>query len=102
MFFSFTCIEALSGESNQEMLTLYGIRYNRNGFAVLSTEHRAHDYLLPMKADQYAELVAEIEKVISVAKTGLKLTGGSVYRVRHGAILPMEDKLGMPYKVEAF
>ena len=102
MYLSFSCIEGLSGESNQELLTLYGIRYNRNGFAVLSTEHRAHDYLLPMKADQYAELVGEIEKALAGAKTGLKLTGGSVYRVRHGAILPMEDKLGMPYKVEPF
>ena len=102
MYFSFTCIEALSGESNQELLTLYGMRYNRNGFAVLSTEHRAHDYLLPMKADQYAELAEAIVEALSKAKTGLKLTGGSVYRVRHGAILPMEDKLGMPYKVEPF
>ena len=102
MYLSFTCIEALSGESNQEMLTLYGIRYNHNGFAVLSTEHRAHDYLLPMKADQFAELVSDITDALSKAKTGLKLTGGSVYRVRHGAILPMEDKLGMPYQVEPF
>ncbi len=102
MYFSFTCIEALSGESNQELLTLYGMRYNRNGFAVLSTEHLADDYLLPMKADQYAELAEAIVEALSKAKTGLKLTGGSVYRVRHGAILPMEDKLGMPYKVEPF
>ncbi|MBR5754607.1 MAG: hypothetical protein IKX97_02135, partial [Erysipelotrichaceae bacterium] len=66
------------------------------------TEHRAHDYLLPMKADQYAELIADVERCLAEGKTGIRITGGEIYRVRHGAILPMEDKLGLPYKVEAF
>ena len=54
------------------------------------------------KQDKVFRVFEEIEKALAGAKTGLKLTGGSVYRVRHGAILPMEDKLGMPYKVEPF
>ncbi|MCR5249166.1 MAG: hypothetical protein K6E50_01015 [Lachnospiraceae bacterium] len=102
MFLSFNCIEALSGEIHPEILTVYGVRYNRNNFAVLSTEHRMHDYLLPMKSDQYEEFVKELEKALAEAKTGVRLTGGEVYRVRHGAILPMEDKVGMPYKAEGF
>ncbi|MBR3308057.1 MAG: hypothetical protein IKI75_12505 [Lachnospiraceae bacterium] len=102
MYMAFDCIESLSGETHGEILTLYGVRFNRNNFAVLSTEHRAHDYLLPMKKEQFEEFVVDVRKALADGKVGIRLTGGAVYRVRHGAILPMEDKLGLPYKVEAF
>ena len=99
MFLSFDCLES-SGESHTEITTVYGIRYNRNGFAVLSTEHRAHDYLLPMTKEDYDIFSEELQNAAAKGAKIAKVTLGDVYRVRRGAILPMEDKLGVGYGVE--
>ena len=99
MYLSFDCMEG-SGESRTEITTFFGIRYNRNGFAVLSTEHRAHDYLMPMTKEDYDAFVRELQDAIASGAKIVKVTLGEIYRVRRGAILPMEDKLGVGYGVE--
>ena len=99
MYLTFDCTES-SGDNHREIATFFGIRYNRNGFAVLSTEHRAHDYLLPMTKEDYDVFSEELEKAIAGGAQIVRVTLGDVYRVRRGAILPMEDKLGVGYGVE--
>lgn len=99
MYLSFDCMES-NGESHREITTFCGIRYNTNGFAVLSTEHRAHDYLLPMTKADYDVFSEEIQNAIAGGADIAKVILGDVYRVRRGAILPMEDKLGVGYGIE--
>ncbi|MCR5717020.1 MAG: hypothetical protein K6G23_09265 [Lachnospiraceae bacterium] len=94
MFIEFACFDVSSDSEYTEICCFYGIRYNRQGFAVLSTEHRAHDYLLPMNRENYDRL----EKEISDALTGQHLVlQGTVYRVRRGAFLPVEKKVSQVY-----
>jgi len=99
MYLSFDCTES-NGGNHREITTFFGIRYNNNGFAVLSTEHRAHDYLLPMTKADYDVFSEELQDAIAGGAELVRITLGDVYRVRRGAILPMEDKVGVGYGVE--
>ena len=100
MFVEYSCHD-MTGEVFSELATFYGIRYNRNGFAVLSTEHAAHDYLLPMSGDHYKEFLEKITEVINNNFNVMRITRGKVYRVRRGAMLPLDDKKNNDYDIEA-
>ena len=85
MLLKVTCISE-DGTNGIEICTLYGIRFNKQGFAVLSTEHEKHDYLVPMKEDAFNILC---KTYIECAKEGanvIELVGGSVYRLRKNAM----------------
>ena len=97
MFVTYSCIENGSNAQTCEIATFYGIRYNRNGFAVLSTEHKNHDYLMPMTHGGYLELQEKITKIIRNGSGGISITGAPVFRVRRGAILPMDDTFSAHY-----
>ncbi len=102
MFFVFQCIDIDAGRNTStEICSFYGIRYNVNGFAVISTEHRNHDYLLPMKLTQYESLASQLTESLKNGKNLVRLTQGSVYRVRRGAIIPMDNKGSGTYSLES-
>ncbi len=86
---------------NEEMASLYGMRYNRNGFAILSTEHKNHDYLLPMTKERFQAFIAEFREMLKTEAGACEITGGQVYRVRRGAILHVERLMHPVYHVEA-
>jgi len=88
------------GEERNELATFYGIRYNRNGFAVLSTEHKAHDYLLPMRDEEYKKVLNEFTDAIKKGANILYVTNGYVYRVRRGAMLPFDDNTVSKYEIK--
>ncbi len=100
MFIEYVCHD-MTGEIFSELATFYGIRYNRNGFAVLSTEHAAHDYLLPMSGEQYSIFLNKITTIINNNFNVMRVTSGMVYRVRRGAMLPLDDKKNNEYDIEA-
>ena len=100
MLIEFLCQQTGNGIIHYEFSTFYGIRFNRNGFAVLSTEHSAHDYLLPMDDNSYESFVKELEHAIREGSRAVKISGDKVYRVRRGAILPLEDKRETNYRLE--
>ena len=91
----------MTGEIFSELATFYGIRYNRNGFAVLSTEHSAHDYLLPMSGEHYTAFLEKLTSIMNNNVSVVKITKGMIYRVRRGAMLPLDDKKNNEYDVEA-
>ena len=101
MFILFSSLSSFESDLvTTEISTFYGIRYNRNGFAVLSTEHSNHDYLLPMDVRHYQAFMAELEEAVRKSPGGIKITGDKVYRVRRGAMLHLEDKRGSVYHIE--
>ena len=102
MYIIFACLSSFESDLvTTEVSTFYGIRYNRNGFAVLSTEHSNHDYLLPMDVRHYQLFMEELEKAITLNPCGVRITGDKVYRVRRGAMLHLEDKRGSLYHIES-
>ena len=101
MFLIYDCIDVVSSKKTGEICTFRGIRYNANGFAVLSTEHSQHDYLLPMSQDAYLVFFEQTTELIRENVRGIRLTGAPVYRVRRGAMLPMDDKTSCRYQVSA-
>lgn len=100
MFIEYVCHDT-TGETFSELATFYGIRFNRNGFAVLSTEHSAHDYLLPMSAEHYKVFLDKLTATMNQNVSVIKITKGMIYRVRRGAMLPLDDKRNNEYDVEA-
>lgn len=100
MFIEYVCHD-MTGEIFSELATFYGIRYNRNGFAVLSTEHAAHDYLLPMSGEHYKVFLNKLTGIMNNNVSVVKITNGMIYRVRRGAMLPLDDKKNNEYDVEA-
>ncbi|SKB85848.1 hypothetical protein SAMN06296386_10710 [Lachnospiraceae bacterium] len=85
MLLKVSCISE-DGTNGVEICTLYGIRFNKQGFAILSTEHEKHDYLIPMTEEAYDMLC---KSYVACAKSGaavVELVGGSVYRLRKNAM----------------
>ncbi len=85
MLLKVTC-HSEDGTDGVEICTIYGIRFNKQGFAVLSTEHEKHDYLIPMTEESYLVLC---QSYISCVKGGAKvmeLVGGSAYRLRKNSM----------------
>ena len=101
MFLIYDCIDVGSSKKTGEICTFRGIRYNVNGFAVLSTEHSKHDYLLPMSQDAYLVFFEETTELIQENVPCIRISGAPVYRVRRGAMLPMDDKTSYRYHVSA-
>ncbi|MCR5788279.1 MAG: hypothetical protein K6G83_00175 [Lachnospiraceae bacterium] len=99
MFIQYSCHD-MTGEVCTELASFYGIRYNRNGFAVLSTEHAAHDYLLPMSVDSYKKFLDKLTGLINTDAKVIKISRGMIYRVRRGAMLPLDDKRSNEYDLE--
>lgn len=90
MFFKFNCLSEGNSEST-EICLFQGIRFNKIGFAVLSTEHVRHDYLLPMDMTTYDSLLSMIEKAIACGSNIVEVTGGNVYRVVKGSFLNVKE-----------
>lgn len=90
MFLKFNCFSEGNTEST-EICLFQGIRFNKIGFAVLSTEHIRHDYLLPMDMSSYDNLLKLIEKSIANKANIVEITGGNVYRVVKGSFLNVKE-----------
>ncbi len=86
---------------SQEISTLYGIRYNRNGFAILSTEHKNHDYLLPMTKEAYQAFLEEFRQQLKENAPAVEITGGQIYRVKRGAIIHVERLAHTAYHLQS-
>ncbi|MCR5627987.1 MAG: hypothetical protein K6F99_11745 [Lachnospiraceae bacterium] len=97
MYLSFTCVD-VNGEINREICSFQGIRFNINGFAVLSTEHNVHDYILPIDNEHYTVLINNLENLIKTGPSIIRLAKGKVYRVRKNAMLPLDDKKEREYE----
>ncbi len=94
MFIEFVCRDVSSDSEYTEICEFRGIRYNRQGFAVLSTEHSNHDYLLPMDRPNYDRFEKEVYDALDQK---CLVVQGPIYRVRRGALLPAEQKVGQVY-----
>ena len=90
MFIKFNCFAEGNTEST-EICLFQGIRFNKIGFAVLSTEHIRHDYLLPMDRSTYDNFLKMLEKSIAASTNILEVTGGNVYRVVKGSFLNVKE-----------
>ena len=90
MFLKFNCFSEGNTEST-EICLFQGIRFNKIGFAVLSTEHVRHDYLLPMDLSAYDNLLKTIEKAVAGNARIAEITGGNVYRVVKGSFLNVKE-----------
>ena len=90
MFLKFNCLSEGNTEST-EICSFQGIRFNKIGFAVLSTEHVRHDYLLPMDISAYDNFLRLLEKSIASGATIIEVTGGNVYRVVKGSFLNVKE-----------
>lgn len=92
MFIKYTTVNKLAGDdASSEISTFEGIRYEQEAeIAILSTEHVAHDYLLPMKKGVYEVFVRKLYEMISetIKNPGLMIviTGSPVLRVKHGSL----------------
>ena len=78
MFIKFNCFAEGNTEST-EICLFQGIRFNKIGFAVLSTEHIRHDFL------------KMLEKSIAESTNIVEVTGGNVYRVVKGSFLNVKE-----------
>ena len=90
MFIKFNCLAEGNTEST-EICLFQQIRFNKIGFAVLSTEHIRHDYLLPMDMSAYDNFLKMLEKSIAVGANITEITGGNVYRVVKGSFLNVKE-----------
>lgn len=90
MFLKFNCFSEGNTEST-EICLFQGIRFNKIGFSVISTEHIRHDYLLPMDSSSYDNFLKMLEKAIAVDAKLAEITGGSVYRVVKGSFLNVKE-----------
>lgn len=90
MFIKFNCFSEGNTEST-EICSFQGIRFNKIGFAVLSTEHVRHDYLLPMDMSNYDSFLKMLEKSIACGSNIAEITGGNVYRVVKGSFLNVKE-----------
>ena len=101
MFIKYECTDAGSSGTTAEICPFYGIRYNHNGFAVLSTEHSHHDYLLPMSFQEYGRFSEKIAVLIDKGANILSISGSPVYRVRRGAMLPLDNADLLLYDIDS-
>ena len=92
MFIMYSTVNRLGEEdASKEICTFEGIRYEPDAeIAILSTEHIAHDYLLPMTKSTYEMFVRKLYDMISqtIKNPGLMIviTGSPVLRVKHGSL----------------
>ena len=85
MYIIFACLSSFESDLvTTEVSTFYGIRYNRNGFAVLSTEHSNHDYLLPMDVRHYQRFMAELS-------SGTEQISGSIGQIEEMSRIVSEE-----------
>lgn len=90
MFIKFNCLSEGNTES-VEICSFHGIRFNKIGFAILSTEHIRHDYLLPMDISAYDSFLKLLEKAIASDAKIVEVTGGNIYRVVKGSFLNVKE-----------
>lgn len=90
MFLKFNCFAEGNTES-VEICLFQGIRFNKIGFSILSTEHVRHDYLLPMDRSAYDNFLKMLETAIAADVKIAEITGGSVYRVVKGSFLNVKE-----------
>lgn len=90
MFLKFNCI-AEGNALSEEICLFQGIRFNKIGFSVISTEHFKHDYLLPMDKATYDIFLSLLEKALAHNCKIAEITGGSVYRVIKGSFLNVKE-----------
>ena len=90
MFLKFNCFSEGNTEST-EICLFQGIRFNKIGFSVISTEHVKHDYLLPMDNSSYDNFLKMLEKAIAANANIAEITGGHVYRVVKGSFLNIKE-----------
>ncbi len=90
MFLKFNCYSEGNTES-AEICLFQGIRFNKIGFSVLSTEHIRHDYLLPMDRSTYDKFLTQLTNAIASDAKIAEVTGGHVYRVVKGSFLNVKE-----------
>lgn len=94
MFLKFRSVDGLkqeNGEMPSEICTFEGIRFDAEwNFAILSTEHSAHDYLMPMEKDTYTEFVEQLYTMAAMClmRPGImvRIEGSPLIRVKHGSM----------------
>lgn len=91
MFIMYSTVNRIGEDASKEICTFEGIRYEQEAeIAILSTEHTAHDYLLPMRKGAYEAFVRKLYDMISqtIKNPGLMIviTGSPVLRVKHGSL----------------
>lgn len=90
MYLKFNCFSE-NDAYETEICSFYGIRFNKIGFAILSTEHEKHDYLLPMDEEAYEEFLSLIAEEIASGTEIAAISGGPVYRVTKGSFTHLRD-----------
>lgn len=90
MFLKFNCF-AENNTEEIEICTFYGLRFNKIGFAVLYTEHKKHDYLIPMDSEIYNKFLKSVEKMIDSDVKIAYLKGAHVYRMAKGSFFNVKD-----------
>ena len=112
MLLKFKAVEGAQHEEEDavdEICTFEGIRYdNDSNFAILSTEHMRHDYLIPMSREDYDSFVKDLYSYAAMCLmkpgTMVSIEGDPLIRVKHGSLTRWERnaKLGFKLSCEQF
>ena len=91
MFLKFNARDGSKKENSPEICTFEGIRFDADSeFAILSTEHRSHDYLMPMDRDTYdifaAKLYDTVSRTLMHPGAMAEIVGSPLIRVKHGSL----------------
>ncbi|MCR5099788.1 MAG: hypothetical protein K6B41_00375 [Butyrivibrio sp.] len=94
MFIEMTVFNGTDAEKSfLEICQFKGVRYNNYGFAIIETNHKNHDYVVPMDKENYAKLEGIIRNCILNDKQFIHFEG-PVYRrkIAAGAFNSGKDK----------
>ena len=106
MKIKFNVIEHPADKPLPEICTFDGIRYDKESkLAILSTEHEAHDYLMPIATEEgYIHLCEKLFSFMSksLVRQGLMviISGSPLYRVKHGSKTVISNPGDYKYQVD--
>ncbi len=83
-----------------EICQLYGLRYNNYGFCVIETNHKNHDYVIPMDEENYTRLELTIKSYIVKGAQFIHLEA-PIYRMKIGGVAFNQDKAKKEWKISA-
>ncbi|MCR4903548.1 MAG: hypothetical protein K6A23_11870 [Butyrivibrio sp.] len=81
-----------------EICEFYGVRYNNYGFVVVETNHKNHDYVIPMDEENFKRLELTIRNYI-VNEVRFFHLEAPVYRMKIGAVAFNQDKAKKEWKI---
>lgn len=105
MFIKFNATDGVKKEYSSEICTFEGIRFDIDTeFAILSTEHTSHDYLMPMTKDVYEDFAFELynaaAKSLMHPGSMVEITGTPLIRVKHGSLTQWDKTEEYVYKLK--